>query len=108
MAESAVKIAKSLLRKCDGNWDEFVTRLRETRNIPRGDGNCPAELLMGRKQRGLLPTIPNSRTSPATNKEAKTKTIPTKSGRKLKPLVTGERVWIQNAHTKNWDESGTV
>ncbi|CAB4046276.1 Retrovirus-related Pol poly from transposon opus, partial [Paramuricea clavata] len=105
-AEAAVKIAKNLLIKCDGNWDEFTMRLREMRNIPRGDGNCPAEMLLGRKQRGFLPTIMESFDNPITEKKEKKRNI--KEGRKLKPLSMSERVLIQNPITKKWDESGIV
>ncbi|CAB4046228.1 Hypothetical predicted protein, partial [Paramuricea clavata] len=100
MAEAAVKNAKSLMKKCFGNWEEFRSRWSEWRNIPRSNGISPAELLLGRRQRGLLPVIPPPDTTVKENPKVK--------GKPLRDLKPGEIVWLQNVNTKKWDESGRV
>ncbi|CAB4045862.1 Transposon Tf2-6 poly, partial [Paramuricea clavata] len=116
MAESGVKIVKRLLQKCDGNWDEFLIRLREMRNIRRSDGNCPAEMLIGRRQRCLLPALPIDdlkNTEPGAETEARRERrreeAPKRHTRpKLRPLASGETVAIQDVRSKKWNRTGTV
>ena len=65
LAESAVKSAKKLLRRC---WDESRGRLKEEewtrgviqqRNTPGASGRSPAEIIYGRPLRDDLPTHPS-------------------------------------------------
>ncbi|CAB4046083.1 Hypothetical predicted protein [Paramuricea clavata] len=107
MAESAVKITKNLLQKCKCNWEEFVVKLRELRNMPRSDGNYPSELLMGYKQRCLLPSLnePEPKIERREKPKERKKDAPHPRRRRLIP---GEKVICQNPITKKWDDTGLV
>lgn len=54
-AEAAVKVAKMLLKKCD-NIHEGLLNYRST---PLANGFSPAELMMGRKIKTLVPMLPS-------------------------------------------------
>lgn len=64
-AESAVKIMKNMIKKCrESNSDTFKALL-EQRNTPRQDTNkSPAEMMLGRQPRTLLPTKKSFAISP--------------------------------------------
>ncbi len=56
MAESAVKSAKKLLRKCKASGTDPLLALLELRNVPsEGIGSSPAQRLHGRRTRTRLP-----------------------------------------------------
>ena len=59
MAESAVKAAKKMLQKTAETGEDAYLALLEIRNTPRqGVGASPAQLLLGRQTRTLLPARP--------------------------------------------------
>ena len=59
MAESAVKAAKRLLQKTADTGEDAYLALLEVRNTPRqGVSASPAQLLLGRQTRSLLPVRP--------------------------------------------------
>ena len=55
LAESGVKIIKSILIKCLGEGKDIQRALYEWRNAPRAHGFSPAQLMFGRSQNMLLP-----------------------------------------------------
>ena len=55
MAESEVKIVKSILIKCLGEGKDIQRALYEWRNAPRQHSFSPAQLIFGRSQNNLLP-----------------------------------------------------
>ena len=55
LAESGVKIIKSILIKCLGEGKDFQRALYEWRNKPLAHGFSPAQLMFGRSQNMLLP-----------------------------------------------------
>lgn len=59
-AESAVKIAKRLLKKSETAGEDFELALLEWRNTPQIDGPSPAEKLHSRRTRTGLPTRPQN------------------------------------------------
>ncbi len=114
LAESGVKAVKTLLSKCHETGEDFFTALTEWRNVPRADGFSPAQMLLGRRQRGLLPALPpddinheeavaarrHARDTGAAYHDAHAHPLPT--------LSQGQRVLIQHPLTKKWDSHGTV
>ena len=59
LAENAVKRAKHLLEKLDGNWSKFQIALAEHNKDPRADGFSPATLFFQRELKGSLPVLPD-------------------------------------------------
>ena len=58
-AESAVKIMKTLLEKCEAERSDPYEAILEQRNTPRQDtGRSPAETMFNRKVRGMIPQFP--------------------------------------------------
>jgi hypothetical protein len=95
LAESAIKSAKYLLLKSDSYMD-FENRLYEMQNIPSsGDMLSPAEKFFKRRFWTNLPTL-----DPFFNP------IQINEGRKR--FKIGDRVRIQNAVSKRWDDSGSI
>lgn len=107
-AERAVKTVKSLLLK---NKDPYHALL-VYRSTPLANGYSPAELLMGRRLRTLLPTHPKKLQPQLPNKtilEQKEKKLKEKQKQNfdnrhkvstLKPLKPGEDVWIPDTQSK--------
>ncbi|CAB4046066.1 Transposon Tf2-6 poly [Paramuricea clavata] len=106
-AEATVKSAKKLLRKCSGIWEIFRSKWSEWRNLPAIGGRSPSELLLGRRQRGILPTITIT-SSPTERKKAATTPGRRPERRELKKLKQGDTVIIQNPITKRWNDEGIV
>jgi hypothetical protein len=95
LAESSVKSVKYLLLKSD-NYIDFEKRLYEMQNIPSsGDILSPAEKFFKRRFRTDLPTL-----DPFFNP------VQVEEGRKR--FKIGDKVRIQNAVSKRWDDSGVV
>jgi hypothetical protein len=95
LADSSVKTVKYLLLKSD-NYIDFEKRLYEMQNIPSsGDIVSPAEKFFKRRFRTDLPTL-----DPFFNP------VQIEEGRKH--LKIGDKVRIQNAVSKRWDDSGVV
>jgi hypothetical protein len=96
LAESAVKSAKYLLLKSE-NYIDFENKLYEMQNIPSsGDTLSPAEKFFKRRFRTHLPTL-DPFFSPIQIYEG---------GRKR--FKIGDRVRIQNAVSKRWDDTGSI
>ena len=134
-AEVAVKTAKRLLMSNTGptgslNQDRFLRAMLQLRNTPDPDCSVsPAQLVFGRPLRDAFsfvnrlekfsnPNIrPIWRDAWAAKEEAlrtrvsRTTESLTEGSRPLRPLLVGERVFIQNqqgANPNKWDRSGIV
>lgn len=115
-AENSVKIAKNLIKKCHGNYQNFKRSLLEFRNTPRQDGYSPAQMMFGRRQRTRLPALPQAYDpidwEIAEEKRAmgreKMKENHDKSAKSLQPLNIGQKVRLQNPLSKIWDKTGTI
>jgi transposase InsO family protein len=95
LAESSVKYVKYLLLKSD-HYIDFEKRLYEMQNIPSsGDILLPAEFFFKRRFRTDLPTL-----DPFFNP------VQVEEGRKR--FKIGDKVPIQNAVSKRWDDLGVV
>lgn len=116
LAEAAVKQTKYLLIKCEGKMEEFKRALAEWRNTPRADGYSPAQMFIGRRQRGLLPTLPNALEpinledahAARTETSDKGKEYFDRSAVDAEPLKQGQKVHVQNPKTNRWDRSAVV
>ena len=110
-AERAVKTLKCLLAKSDNPYDTLLAN----RSTPLSNGYSPAELLMGRKLRTPIPTIPAllepqwSHLRGARKSRLEIKNRQQKSFDKrhravhLRRLMPGEHVWVTDM-----DRRGTV
>ena len=126
MAESGVKMAKQLIRRAtDSGRDPFMAIL-EYRNIPSQDyGTSPAQRMLGRRTRTLLPTVENllkpmnievekdmqtkkfrnDRSAWYYNKKAKDLEVLKKGDTiRLKPLVAGKKKWVTGTIRNRLDE----
>ena len=124
MAESAVKTAKRTLRKAKENdEDAFLAVLAHRNTISQGVGQSPAQRMLDRRTRTLLPTtkallVPaNARDSRVRlqrkqeqqtaqyNKGAKDlKPLEEGDVVKMKPYVLGDKVWKKGEIIKRLDE----
>ena len=116
LSEVYVKIAKRILQKSkDDNRDPYLPLL-EYRNTPLKCGYSPAQLLMGRRLRSILPSTnkqlmpktvdPNKARKKMTEQQNRTKQHYDKTARKLPPLKVGEPVHIQR--DKFWEPAKVV
>lgn len=101
--ERTVQTIKNLLKKECKNGDPYISLL-EYRNTPReGVGSSPAQLLMGRRLKGKLPTSTSLLTPKGTvqvrrqltEKQEKKKLYFNRQTRKLSDLQVGENVRMQ-------------
>ncbi|XP_030849528.1 uncharacterized protein K02A2.6-like [Strongylocentrotus purpuratus] len=115
-AESAVKIAKGLLRKTTEAQEDFQLALLNWRNTPTaGLDSSPAQRLYGRRTRTLVPTaskllIPRTQNRVVAKKaeKQKRKQYYDKSTKELPPLKRGDIVRVQpqsNAQSKRWHKA---
>lgn len=94
LAEAAVKQVKNLLKKV-GGYQELLSSLAEWRCVPRHSGNkSPAELFLGRRPRGALPTLQPQASSSENTAVSRFK--------------KGDTVRIQNPLTRKWDQTGEI
>ena len=68
MAESAVKTAKRIIKKCqDSGEDQFLAILSYRNTLSQGLDECPAQRMLNRRTRTLLPTTSKLLTPKSTN-----------------------------------------
>ena len=119
LAEAAVKNVKRLIQKItDGNVSpkEFSALLLEWRNTPRADGFSPAQMFMGRRQRGQLPTLPIAleqidlvqAQEARTETQKKTKAYFDLNTKQLERLQQGQHVLIQHPVSGRWSQTGEI
>lgn len=122
-AESAVKRVKGLMAKTTktGNMRDkaFIRGVLEHRNTPREDGKSPAELVLGRPLRALVPMhhskfeagwkkIQAEVDAKATILKERAQKYYNQGARDLKELKLGSIVRIQDHNTKLWNRIGEV
>ncbi len=116
LAESAVKVVKSILLKCLGEKSDVQRALYEWRNAPRAHGYSPAQLLFGRSQKMLLPQ-PDSAFQQVSFEEAAVAKDKQFAGQEehynrdkvdLELLQPGQLVRVQSEKDKTWESVGTV
>jgi len=115
-AEACVKQVKHLLGKCRDSGEDFPLALATWRNTPRADGYSPAQMLIGRRQRTRLPTLPQQHLPivQADAQAARQRTLADAKTRHdehsapLTPLEIGTTVRVQDPKSKRWTETGTV
>ncbi len=126
MAESAVKSAKQMIIKCQQSHQDINMAILDHRNTPSQDmGSSPAQRMLGRRTRTLLPTTAKllkpegvntdvtkklkrlkcSRSEWYHDKHAKT-LEPLEEGDcvRMKPMVLGKKTWDKGVITKRLDE----
>ena len=110
-AESAVKVMKTLLEKCEVEKTDPYEAILEQRNTPRQD-TCvsPAEVMFNRKVRGMLPQLQQKLEKPETleivrrrNQRRQTvKKLFDRKSREQNDLDVGQAVYIQHLEGRNW------
>ena len=111
LVEKSVQIAKQLLKKSKSDNRDPYLGLLEHRNTPLDDLAAPAQLLMSRSLRSILPTTnnhlkphvvdPELAREKMEQKQATQRHYYNKGTRELKPLANGEEVHIQTK-SGNW------
>ena len=104
LAENAVKQAKHLLIKSLDNNENFQEALSFYRNVPNQSGYSPAQLLFGRRQKLLIPTLsehhdPINMKMATANRDLlreRAKNNYNKHARSQTPLSTGDKVLVQD------------
>ena len=115
LSEIYVNHAKRILRKAkDANRDPYLPLLKY-RNTPLECGYSPAQLLMGRRLRSVVPTT-NRQLSPETvdvkkaqenmqKQKDKSKVYHDQKARPLPSLKIGDRVMFQKKPGDNWERA---
>uniref|UniRef100_A0A1B8Y8I2 Gypsy retrotransposon integrase-like protein 1 n=1 Tax=Xenopus tropicalis TaxID=8364 RepID=A0A1B8Y8I2_XENTR len=118
-AESAVKMAKKLMRKAKQAGTDIYLMLLELRNIPtQGLGSSPVQRLMCRRTKTLFP-ITKQLLNPelAVNIKSKLKLTQNrqaqyynKSARDLPTLQINDNVWVQplDKYSKHWQKAKVI
>ena len=104
-AESAVKVAKSLQKKCIEENKKFQPALAELRRQPRSDGEIPSDLFFRRKVRGHL--VRNDNLEKEITRE-KIKVSENAKAKELQKVQIGQIVRVQNQSTKTWERKAKV
>ena len=116
LAESAVKIVKSILVKSLGKGGDVQRALYEWRNAPRQHGYSPSQLMFGRSQRIMLPQpeLAYRQINFQEAAAAKDKCFESVQQHYDRDKVSqtqlspGELVRIQDPEKKNWDKLGQI
>ena len=116
-AESGVKNAKAILKKCP-SYTEFQFALFSFRLTPRGDQFSPTDLYFGHSIRDpKLPVHPNAfqlelsklqQLGSAARRKTLADSKATAGGTDLPPLSIGSKVVLQNPLTKLWNAKGII
>ena len=112
LAEKTVDIAKNLIIKCTEDGRDISLALLNVRNTP-GDIGSPAQRLMGRRTRTLIPTS-FAQLQPATTdpqlvtggldaRRQLAKSYYDRGSKPLPPLQNNDVVRIRNQQTRNWE-----
>ena len=121
LAESAVKNAKHLLIKTDGDWDTFEEAVAFYRATPRtGSSRSPFELMFKRRVHPYLPVLPDNNLhleprEDGVEVEPVLRSVhdnaagtPFQCRKRLTPLVHGQYVRVRNPKTNLWDKVAIV
>ncbi|BET02330.1 Reverse transcriptase (RNA-dependent DNA polymerase) [Nesidiocoris tenuis] len=110
-AESAVKIAKTMMKKCKKDKSDFDAALLEWRNTPtEGMSSSPVQRLMSRRTRTRIPTsdkllipevVPEVQDM-ITNKRRRSKYHYDKTAKPLPRLEIGQNVLVRSTDRKTW------
>lgn len=101
LAEKGVQVVKRLLKKCLHSGEDFWLGLLNYRATPLECGEAPAELLMKRRPRTLLPDF-TARPARAVRKHAQN----LHQGHQLPPLEDGDCVNVRGP--KSWGTKARV
>ena len=105
-AESGVKSAKHLLKKCMEEKSNFEAALAELRRQPRTDGFIPSELFLNRGIKGDSVKLP--RVNPRKEPGQQIPTTPKNTANDLHELTVGQLVRVQNEKTQRWERKARI
>uniref|UniRef100_A0A0A9WHB1 RNA-directed DNA polymerase n=1 Tax=Lygus hesperus TaxID=30085 RepID=A0A0A9WHB1_LYGHE len=114
-AESGVKIAKNILKKCREGKDDLFLALLHYRNTPKGKIGSPAQILMSRRLRCVIPVSelllqpkvlsPSIQKNLIIEQQKRYKCHHDKKSRPLKSLQVGEKVYFKRNPKLHWEEA---
>nr|XP_054606603.1 uncharacterized protein K02A2.6-like [Nothobranchius furzeri] len=115
LAESSVKIIKTLMKKAQDRED-FQKSLLIYRSTPLQNGMSPAQMLMGRRIRSNLPVNEDLLTPKTAHKvkeakdgqKVKQKQLHDRKARHLPSLKPGDKVRLRDITTGTWRHQGQV
>lgn len=117
MAEKAVGISKSILKKSFEDREEYILGLMAYRNTPiSGINLSPSQIMFNRRVRTKLP-ISRNLLKPKLNTNIKEKLLKRQNKQKqyfdkgskiLKPLKPGDNVLIYNFDNKTWEPAQVI
>ena len=105
LAESAVKIMKSLVTTCKMQKESLTRAIAAWRNMTREDGTSPSQLFFGRRQKQILPMLPGSLAPSKQDIMARDKISAAKTKyrnlhtKHYAPFQVGGKVWLQHHDT---------
>ena len=113
LAEAGVKNMKSLIAKCKEAKEDFDSALLEWRTTPKEDGPAPANVFFKRQLRTQLPRVLVGEADDKMHQQRQQQFNNAAerfhdTSRPLPPLNVGQRVAIQDSHSGQWTEQGTV
>jgi hypothetical protein len=107
---------KHLLLKCLESKEDFFSALLEWRNVPRSDGFSPAQMFLGRRQRSLLPALPQA-LAPVDQEQAhlsrqlemgRTSHYYNSKAKPLQVLNINDTVLVQDHSSKKWQRQAKI
>lgn len=116
-AEAAVKIIKHMMKKANHDKQDQYEALLELRNTPRQSNKSPAELMLARRARTLVPTMaPNKPTEMTNNgndkqekRQQSIKNSYNKQSEDLPPLQPRQPVYYRNpGQTTGWNKGRII
>ena len=115
LVEKAVQISKNIMTKVTENGEDPFLGIIEYRNTPVDGFASPAQLLMSRQLRSILPctsqhlkkkVIPTTQfTRRRTEMQKRQKLYHDKSARSLKQLTPGDAVYVQKTPNRPWSQA---
>ncbi|XP_062621337.1 uncharacterized protein K02A2.6-like [Saccostrea cucullata] len=105
-AESAVKIMKHLIMKCDKESTDQFEALLEQRNTPRQDtGLSPCEMMFGRHTRTKLPKLDRHKTSSNRKRQQRKKSVKRyydRTAHEKTQLKKNQNVFFERKSNEKW------
>lgn len=105
-AESAVKVMKNLMIKCERDRQDQFEALMEQRNTPRQDtGLSPNQMMFGRQTRTLIPAFPKEKGEINVKRQRRKKTVKRyhdRTARDLPKLTCGQDVYFEHKPAEKW------
>ena len=114
LAESAVKIMKTLVISCKMQKESLTKAIAAWRNMTREDGTSPSQLFFGRRQRQVLPMMTDKLLPALQDTTNRDKLSADKTRRRnlhtrsYDSFNIGDKMWLQHHDTKDWSTQAVI